>query len=339
MTNQPSPPKKGKDIKKMEAQDRPKCMMCGSTYPRQDKYFPRSYSPLWFGNGYYVPVCRRCIEKLFKHYMVELNDVKSAFERTCSKFDFYFNDKMYEAIFTDAGVDGIWGEYFKRITHMQWGKSEKTYDDTIIERDGGGDEDGEDGGEGDNYSVISKFKSNRDKEINITSKTIKFWGEGYEPYQYKILDDDYSSWVIRANNGEKPSKALEVTLKEMCMTQLDIQRARIAGAKPNELSQLQNTYIKLMDRAGLSPDLEDSNLLAEKNALGVLIDVWETTEPVPNYPEENKLKKYIDIWFKGHLAKAANLKNDTKDEYKAEIEKYKANAPNDDISDGGDEDG
>jgi hypothetical protein len=81
--------------------------------------------------------------------------------------------------------------------------------------------------------------------------------------------------------------------------------------------------MKWVEKAGLSPDQEDSTNIAEKNALGVLIDVWETTDPVPKYPEENLIKKYIRNWFKGGLAKTANLKNDTEEEYRAELEKFK----------------
>ena len=138
-----------------------------------------------------------------------------------------------------------------------------------------------------------------------------------------MLEDEYSSWVIRANNGETPSIKLESVLKSVCVTSIDIKRARAAGGKASEITSLQNMRMKLLEKAGFSPDQEDTDNIAEKNALGVLIDVWEKTEPIPKYPEENKIKKYIKVWFKGHLAKSANLKNDTEDEYKAEIDKYK----------------
>lgn len=311
--------RKAKELKDIDETTAIKCVMCGGSYPSQERNFPRSYSPLWFGNGYFAPICKNCIVKLFKHYMVELNDVKAAFERVCSKLDFYYHPHMFDAIFEKGGVDGVWGEYYKQINHMQWGTGKYTYDTTLEKRA----QESEPEEEGVDVFEELKHEKEREKDIKIPLKTIKFWGEGYSPAEYKWLDDEYSSWVIRANNGERPSKALESTLKEMCATQLDIKRARIAGVKPNELSQLQTTHMKLMERAGLSPNQEDSNNLAEKNALGVLIDVWETTEPVPTYPEENKIKNYIDIWFKGHLARAANLKNDTQDDYNAEMEKYK----------------
>lgn len=161
------------------------------------------------------------------------------------------------------------------------------------------------------------------KELKISPKLIKFWGYGYELDEYKWMDDEYTSWVIRANNGETPSKSLENALKEMCKTYIDIKRARRSGAKAGEISSLQTTYLKYMEKAGLSPDQEDNTNIAEKNALGVLIDVWENDEPVPKYPKENIIKTYIQNWFKGHLARCANLKNDTEEEYKAELDKYK----------------
>lgn len=312
---------KAKEIKIIEEVERPKCVMCGGTYPKQTGYFPRSYSPLWFGNGYYAPICKNCIIKLFKYYMVELNDVQLAFERVCMKLDFYYHPNMYKSIFEQGGVDGIWGEYYKQINHTQWGTGKYTYDTTLEKRAQGDDTPEEN--DIDVFDEIEKEKES-DQELADSQESIDFWGDEYTPSEHKQLNDDYTSLLIQANNGEPPSKPLELTLKDICTITIDLKRARKSGtAKPQDIASLQTTRMKLFEQAGLKPNPDDGNSLAAKNALGVLIDVWENTEPVPKYPEENKLKQYIDIWFKGHLARAAGIKNDTQGDYDAEIEKYK----------------
>jgi hypothetical protein len=122
---------------------------------------------------------------------------------------------------------------------------------------------------------ISDEADKEKKKYQPSNKTVKFWGDEFqdEPENYKFLDDEYTSWVIRANNGEAPSKALESKLKEMCKIQLDLKKARKSGGTPKDLTTLYNSYNKLAESAGLNPNQEDSTNLAERNALGVLIDV------------------------------------------------------------------
>lgn len=286
------------------------CVTCGRKTNKQKGNYKPSRSPRYAGNNGYLPVCISCLDKELKRYNDEYDDEKAAMRRICMAWDIYYNPDLHRIAKGGRGIDFLLGAYFSQMNLGQWDKENmKTFDDTLREE------------AGERIESVDEVRENKD--LKITAKTVKFWGTGYEPDEYKFLDDEYTSWVIRANNGEAPSKSLENTLKEMCATQVDIKRARKDNAKSSEISSLQNTYLKLMESAGLKPNQEDTGSIAEKNALGVLIDVWEETEPVPKYPDENKLIKYISIWFKGHLAKASNLNNDTKEEYDSEIEKYK----------------
>jgi hypothetical protein len=245
-------------------------------------------------------------------------------------FDIYYSEDVHRRAKRDKGIDYLLGAYFSTL-NLDRGYAEiKTYDDTIKE-------DVEKTEDGNRIASIEEVKEN--KELKISPKSVKFWGVGYEPDEYKRMDDEYSSWVVRANNGEAPSKSLENTIKEICKTQIDIERKRKEGGKAGELASLQSVHLKLMESAGLKPIQEDTTNIAERNALGVLIDVWESTEPVPRYEEENKIKKYVTSWFKGSLARAADLPNDTKEEYMAELDKYKVKIMEDPPSEEGDSGG
>ena len=88
-----------------------------------------------------------------------------------------------------------------------------------------------------------------------------------------------------------------------------------------------------MTSAGLKPIQEDNSNIAENNSLGALIEKWEETDPVPEPSKEFKdvdgIKHYIDIWFKGHLAKMFGIQNDSTNAYEEEINKYKVQSPDD----------
>lgn len=324
-------------IKKIKVTDKlgepTRCLCCNKTYPRQKGFFSPSHSQIFASNNGFLPVCQDCVNALLKKYIEELDDDEEAFKRICLHFDLYYSPGIYTSAKSGKGISFLMGNYFSRSNGTQFyrpgSKEYRTYDDTVMEEsakvaEDAAEEEALKNGNPDAINTVEDLdEAKENKEIKVPQKSIKFWGFGFEPSEYKWLDDEYSSWVIRANNGETPSKSLEVTLKEMCKTSVDIKRARKANAKANEISTLQSTYIKYMEKAGLSPDQEDNTNIAEKNALGVLIDVWESTEPVPDYPDENKLQQYVDVWFKGHLARASNLKNETKENYDAEIEKFK----------------
>lgn len=314
-----------------------KCLKCGRTYPRQKSYFSPSYSPLYANNNGFLPICKDCMDGLLKEYIDTYDgDIAKAFRRVCECFDLYYSDELYSISKGSKGVAFLIGSYFSRLNNTQFlrppeRKIYKTFDDTLKEEQEAAEiaaeesrESAELASKGISENVITSIDEVKEnKDLKVSQKQVKFWGSGFDPDEYKMLEDEYSSWVIRANNGETPSIKLESVLKSVCVTSIDIKRARAAGSKASEITSLQNMRMKLLEKAGFSPDQEDTDNIAEKNALGVLIDVWEKTEPVPKYPEENKIKSYIRIWFKGHLAKSANLKNDTEEEYKAEIDKYK----------------
>ena len=292
---------------------KPRCPCCGKTYTRQqDYFFKNAQSPLWKNNDGFLPVCKDCVLKMYDKYKQELGSAREAMKIICARFDMYYSDDTFESA-TKLG-NSFCSSYFARKNLGQ--VSNKTYIDNVKEE------------------LANKVTSLVDAEDkNVDEETIKFWGTGYEPEEYQNLNDEYSSWLIKTNSGETPDKSLETILKQACKIEIDLQRARTHNGKPNEISALSRSYLDCLTSAGLKPTQEDNTSIAESNSLGSLIEKWEETDPVPEPSKEFRdvdgIKHYIDIWFKGHLARMYGIQNDSSKAYEAEIAKYKVKPPDD----------
>ena len=293
---------------------KPICPCCGKTYSRQqDYFFKNTQSPLWKANNGFIPICKDCVLKMYNTYKYELNSSREAMKILCARFDMYYSDETFDSA-TKLGSN-FCSSYFARKNVGQ--SKNKTYINNVKEE------------------LVDKVTSLVDAEDkNVDRESVEFWGAGYNSKEYKILNNEYSSWVVKIGGEEKLDKSLETVLKQVCKFEIDLQRAREKNAKPTEISALSKSYLDCLASAGLKPSQEDNTNIAESNSLGSLIEKWEETEPVPKPSKEfedvDGIKKYIDIWFKGHLAKMYGIQNDTEREYEEEINKYKVQSPEDD---------
>ena len=282
--------------------------MCGNSYKRRS--FRPSKSPLYAANNGLLPVCSNCLDKDFKDCIEKLKDEEIAFRRLCLHWNIYFSSDLFKKIRASRDIDKVIGGYFSQMNFPQWGEN-KTYDDTIDEEANGVIE------------TLEEFKEN-DKINKLPQRVFKDWGGDYEPDEYIILENKFNGWVSQVKTKGKLTNSLEENIREMCKIAIDIRRARkTPGTKPSDLARLQEVQLKYMESAGLKPIQEDvSTNLIENIGIGVLTKHWEKDEPVPDYPEANLIKEICDVYYKGHLARTAELPNDTLNEYKKEMEKY-----------------
>lgn len=294
---------------------KPICPCCGKTYPRQqDFFFKNSQSLLWKGNNGFLPVCKSCVLDLYEKYKEELGSSSAAMQMICAHFDMYYSDETLNS--AKKLGNSYCSSYFARKNLGQ--VSNKTYIDNIKETIA---------------NKVTSLVSAEDK--NVDEETVKFWGVGYTPEEYQTLNDEYSGWVVNSNNGETPGKSLETVFKQACKLLVDLQRAR-NGGNVKDISSLSKSYLDFLASAGLKPIQEENSNIAENNSLGALIEKWEETEPVPEPSKEFKdvdgIKHYIDVWFKGHLAKMFGIQNDSTLAYEEEINKYKVTSDDSDSS-------
>ena len=233
--------------------------------------------------------------------------------------DWYYADKVLDAAVNDQKsgryIDTpLVGLYVKRINLSK--NREKGYDGTINEKivEGGKD----------SYPTMLVTESDIKANDKI-AKAIEIFGEGFEKEDYLYLYSQYTDWTAR---HECNTKAQEELFKQICFTQLELQRANRAKGDTKDLTI---QFQKLLDSAKLQPKQNSGEAMSDSQTLGTLIDKWENTRPIPECDPEladvDKIGLYLDTFFRGHLAKMMGLKNGLSNLYDKFMAKYTVKKP------------
>ena len=285
-----------------------KCTVCGTPYKKLDSNFPASQSELYSGWDYHLPICRKCIDKLFEHYTtVYGGDEDLAIRRICEMYDIYYNVSLLNASRKITKNRSRINNYISKANLNQY--RGKTYDTTLDEERAG--------------IVITSEDQNINSKTKL--KTIKFFGTGFSDDDYQYLQDQYTDWTTRC---ECKTKAQEEVFKRICFKQLEILKATRAGRDTKDLDRTLQEY---MDTGGIKPKQNNMDTLSEAQTFGTLIAKWENERPLPEIDPElqdvDKIGTYIDVFFRGHLAKMMGLKNGLSNLYNKYMKRYTVNKP------------
>ena len=295
------------------------CTACGHEYSKQKSNFLISHSPLYVGNNGYLPVCKKCIDAYY-YNLVEVfsGNEEKAMRRICEIADWYYLDELFAATRKISADRSRVSAYPSKANINQGVDREtgrhKTFIDTLKD---------EAGQTIDTSTDIAEAMQNR--ELKTPMKTIKFFGMGFKPDEYKYLQDQYDDWVAR---HECKTKVQEELFKNICIAQLNIQKAEQTGLKVPEAMK---AFQDLLGSANLKPTQTNDNALADQNTFGTLIKKWETTRPISEPEEEWKdvdhIIWYISVYFFGHLCKVVGLKNRYSKLYEEEMAKFRVEKP------------
>lgn len=304
-----------KTIKPVEpvAEDYYKCCTCGKKYTKQTGNFSYSQSPMFKGNNSFLPICNHCLENLVEQYTELLGSQNEAIKRVCLHWDMYYSDSMLNSTKKiDANRSRI-KCYVKNCNLQQ--NAGKTFDTYLRELDN------------EKINSIDDLEDikQQEKDVKVTQKTIKFFGLGYTPEQYKFLQDQYDDWTHR---HECRTKSQEEVFKNLCIAQLNIQIAQQNGGK---VKDAMDSFQNLLGTANLKPCQTNENALADQNTFGTLIKKWENEKPIsepdPEWKDVDGIVRYIHIYFLGHLCKMMGIKNSYSRMYDEEMEKYHVEKP------------
>lgn len=116
--------------------------------------------------------------------------------------------------------------------------------------------------------------------------------------------------------------------QEIAHEKLSIRKAREAN-KPTE--KLLKTLQELLGSSNIKPVQETGANATEQATFGTLIKKYENERPVPEpdpmWADVDGIKKYVQIWFLGHLCRMLGINNEYAQMYEDEISKYKVDAP------------
>lgn len=305
-----------KKITQASSEGKYRCSCCGKEYKGQKGNFPVSNSVLYAGNNGYVTICRHCIERYYQQ-LIEFysGNEEHAIEHCCRLFDWYYStDAAAMTKNASKGYSRI-SMYPSKMNMLQIREKGTSFLDTLRERYG---------------NRIMKEEDIHEAEGNDSAASremILFFGFGYSDEEYAFLGKQYTDWITRY---ECKTKAQEELFKNICISQLTIQRAQ-QGGNTREVADAMKTFQDLLGTANLKPNQTNDNALADQNTFGTLIKKWENDEPISEPEEEwqdvDGIHRYIDTWFLGHLSNLVHVKNDYESEYLQERDKYTVTPP------------
>lgn len=298
------------------------CSRCGKQIDINDLYKSES---TFFNEYKKVPFCKDCLDDIYMEYYDRYSKQgynmpeRKAVERICMMTDTYFKEAFFQKTMSKYERTPEIPLIILYMREARFGKNyQKTYDDTIKDKFDVAKEEKE----------IKSIYDDDDAEFDMRiEEGKKIFGQGYERNDYVFLYEQYSDWTARHECGTKSQEEL---FKNICLTQLSLNKAQKTN-NVSEIKQLNDAYIKLLDSAKLQPKQNAGDTTADNQTLGTLIDKWENTRPIPEVDEElrdvDKIGLYIDVFFRGHLAKMLNIKNAFSHLYNKFMEKYTVRKP------------
>lgn len=291
----------------------PKC----NNWQKSDTAF---YMDKEYATGRY-PVCKRCLLKIVeqrKNDNDEPNETKESVQMVLRKMNRVYDDAFYEECVKGAldetkekNRSSPFATYITAISSLpQWRNlswDDSTFGDTL--------------------------PGQSEDEINENSRIIKAarkrFGNEYTLKDLYFLETQYEDWVQRY---ACESKAQEILFQRIAFTQLAIEKAQKAG---RDTEKLDKTLQDLMSSNSIKPNQNNANNLTDSKTFGQLIKKWEDEydggNPIPEPEEEfrdpDRVAMYIDVFFKGHLAKMMGLKNAFSATYDRFMSKYTVNKP------------
>lgn len=312
-----------KPLKKKEGITTPTtlhCLCCNDEFSSNDFYDSDSEFHTSIGK---IPYCKGCIDKFYQYYLNKYETLeypspeRKAIERICMVLDIYYSDKIFDNAVKESETKTnatLFALYLKQVKLYQHRK--KNYDTTIHDkfkemRDG--------------ESAMSVYTKHDYKQSDEIKAATKLFGSGFSDDDYIFLYDQYVDWTAR---HECETKSQEEMFKQICFTQLALLKATRAKQDTKDLNA---TLLKQLEAAKLQPRQNKSETMSETQTFGTLIDKWENTRPIPEIDEDlqdvDKIGLYLDIFFKGHLAKMMGLKNGVSNLYTKFIKKYTVEKP------------
>lgn len=309
------------------------CCKCGKAYCRRKGFFSVCYSEMSKGIGY-LPVCKDCVDMLYNSYLAKCQNAKDAVRQVCRKLDLYWNESVFDIVSRKSTISTMMTSYLAKITTVTY--AGKSYDDTLSfegtlwnfspkENDIG---------TGAKDNIVSGEKTDERHQEDLSSipeDVIAFWGPGYTSEMYNDLEQRRSYWISKLPSGVDLDIGAEALIRQICNLEIDINRDRRAGKSIDKNVNALNT---LLGSASLKPTqkkAEDSDLSSENTPFGVWIKKWEDMEPVPEPDPElqdvDGIRKYISVWFFGHLCKMLKIRNSYSRAYEEEIAKMRVERP------------
>lgn len=294
------------------------CCMCGNSFAKQKGNFASGgKSLLWKGNNGYLPFCRSCMEILMQSLTSFYSDNEEhALRHLCTMFDWCYNDTASAMTLASEthSLNSRIGLYPSKMGTRPSAMHGETFLDTIREEVE----------ERDSITDVTLLPVDEEEsDFEVTKALVRTWGKGFTPDQYQFLEEEYTDWTTK---NVCKTKAQEELFRNIALAQLDVRIARQSGG---DVSKAQKALQDLMNSANILPKQNSDNILADTQTFGTLLKKYEETAPIPEPDERWKdvdgIRRYMNTWFRGGLAKALKISNENTtlyDEAVEEMQRY-----------------
>lgn len=309
------------------------CGRCGTAYGNRKQAFPTSYADLYKGNGY-IPICRKCVDDIYKKYLAECKDQRAAVKQVCRKLDLYFNDSLYDSAVKKSASGSLISKYMQSLNNQKY--AGLSYDDTLRS-------------EGTLWTFVADTVQRKDSEyepIEVTDDIVAFWGDGYSKEMYQRLEQRRRYYAKKFPDAFPQDENVEDIGSDILMRQICILEVSIANdtASGKSVEKSVNSLNTLIGSLNLKPAQKEKTVdnSDDKTPFGVWIRRFENERPIPEPDPELKdvdgIKRFVDTWLYGHLAAmlCKDKPNVYSKMYEEEMERLRVENP--ELSDEDDED-
>lgn len=303
------------------------CSKCGRAFSRRKGYFAVNYGDLYKGIGH-LSVCKDCVDELYNKYLSQCNSAKDSVRQVCRKLDLYWSEKVFDLVEKKSTTQTMMTTYLSKINTITY--AGKSYDDTLSEE--GSLWDFSDNSQNFKKAVTDDSSNESEDDLeDIPPEVILFWGTGYDAEMYKALEQRKDYWMSRFPNKENLDIGAEAIIRQICALELDINRDRKNGRPVDKSINALNTLLGSANLKPIQQKNDDLEANIDETPLGVWAQRYEKLRPIPEVDPELKdvdnIKKYISIWFFGHLSKMLGIKNSYCRLYEETIEKMRVDHP------------
>ena len=236
----------------------------------------------YYGNKY-LPYCKQCCEEMvLKDEILDLN----TFKFFLKKIDKIFSYKCWK------DLQEMGKPYVKNYLEL-------LKNNRLINK---------------NYKESDTPQNN--KELCNDEEISKKWGVS-NMNDVEFLENEYHEWET---SYEINSKAMIDSVKQLCLVELDIRKAR-KNNDVQSLDKLLRIKSQILGDANLKPVQETGNAVNEQVTIGTLIKKFEQDRPIP----EDTAPDWVDNlqkWIVGQLARMEGLTSDCSEDFNKELDKY-----------------
>lgn len=304
---------------KRTKKEKHECLYCGKAYVDTNYY---SSNSVFYTNIGRLPYCKQCIERLYQYYSNKYIEEgysypeRKAVKRLCMAFDIYYKEDVFNSAIRNYKDNDVstspMSQYMRLIQLTQYNRNKETYENTLKKEE-------------EQIEFVEGAPVDLSTDFEVDKATVNFFGSGFSNEDYEFLKREYEDWTAR---HECKTKAQEEVFKDICFNRLQNLKALRKGEETKDITA---AFQKLLDSGKLQPKQNAGDTTAENQTFGTLIDKWENTRPLPEIDEElkdvDKIGLYINVFFKGHLAKMMGLKNGFSNLYNKFMKKYTVEKP------------